>query len=71
MITASVEPRLESLIDIKLIFDFCMGAHCFSDIYAKVLSTEEKNNKTVTQFKITSMDQKDGNILKKWTAEAS
>ena len=71
LITASVEPRLESLTDIKLIFDFCMDAHCFSDIYAKVLSAEEQNNKMVTRFRITAMDQKDGDILKKWASEAS
>ena len=71
LITASVEPRLKPLTDIKLIFDFCMDAHCFSDIYAKVLSAEEQNNKIVTRFRITAMDQKDGDILKKWASEAS
>jgi len=71
LITASVEPHLELLTDIKLIFDFCMEAHCFDDIYAKVLSVEEQNNKTVTRFRITSINQKDRDILKKWTSEAS
>ena len=71
LITASVEPHLEPLADIKLIFDFCMDAHCFDDIYAKVLSVEEQNNKIVTRFRITSINQKDRDILKKWTSEAS
>ena len=71
LITASVEPHLEPLTDIKLIFDFCMDAHCFDDIYAKVLSAEEHNDKMVTRFRITSINQKDRDILKKWTAEAS
>ncbi|MBC8176477.1 MAG: adenylate/guanylate cyclase domain-containing protein [Desulfobacteraceae bacterium] len=71
LITASVEPHLEPLTDIKLIFDFCMEAHCFDDIYAKVLSVEEQNNKTLTRFRITSINQKDRDILKKWTSEAS
>jgi class 3 adenylate cyclase len=71
LITASVEPHLEPLTDIKLIFDFCMEAHCFDDIYAKVLSVEEQNNKTVTRFRITSINQKDRDILKKWISEAS
>jgi len=48
-----------------------MEAHCFDDIYAKVLSVEEQNNKTVTRFRITSINQKDRDILKKWTSEAS
>ena len=71
LIMASVEPHLEPLTNIKLIFDFCMDAHCFSDIYAKVVSAEEQNNKIVTRFRITAMDQKDGDILKKWASEAS
>jgi len=71
LITASVETHLESLTDIKLIFDFCMDAHCFSDIYAKVVSAEEQNNKIVTRFRITAMDQEDRDILKKWASEAA
>ena len=71
LITASVEPHLEPLTDIKLIFDFCMDAHCFDDIYAKVLSAEEQNNKIVTRFRITSINQKDRDILKRWISEAS
>lgn len=71
LITASVEPHLEPLTDIKLIFDFCMDAHCFDDIYAKVLAVEEQNNKMVTRFRITSITQNDRDILKKWISEAS
>ena len=71
LITASVEPHLEPLTDIKLIFDFCMDAHCFDDIYAKILSAEEQNNKTITRFRITSISQNDRDILKKWISEAS
>jgi len=71
MITALVESHLEPLTDIKLIFDFCMDAHCFDDIYAKVLSAEEQDDKTVTRFRITAINQKDRDILKRWISEAS
>ena len=71
LITASIEPGLEPLTDIKLIFDFCMDAHCFNDIYAKVLSAEEQKNKVITRLRITSINQKDRDILKKWISEAS
>lgn len=71
LMTASVEPHLEPLTDIKLIFDFCMDAHCFDDIYAKVLATEEQNDKKITQFRITSISPKDRDILKRWISEAS
>ncbi|MEJ2365621.1 MAG: hypothetical protein P8017_13265, partial [Deltaproteobacteria bacterium] len=40
--------------DIKLIFDFCVEAHCFEDIYAKVLSVDEKDGIPVHQLQITS-----------------
>jgi len=71
LITVSVEPQLEPLTDIKLMFDFCMDAHCFDDIYAKVLAAEERNSKIVTRFRITSINQKDRDILKRWISEAS
>ena len=53
-ITASVDPPLKPLTNIKLIFDFCVDAHCFDDIYAKVLSVEENQDKTVNRLRITS-----------------
>ncbi len=70
-ITASIETHLEPLTDIKLIFDFCMDAHCFDDIYAKVLSPEEQKDKKVPRLRITSINQKDRTILKKWISEIS
>ena len=70
-ITASIEPHLEPLTDIKLIFDFCMDAHCFDDIYAKILSSEEQKDKIINLLRITSINQKDRDILKKWISEIS
>ena len=71
VITASIKPPLEPLTDIKLIFDFCMDAHCFDDIYAKVLSSEEQKDKEANRLRITSINQKDRDILKKWISEVS
>lgn len=71
LIIASVKPPLKPLTNIKLIFDFCVDAHCFDDIYAKVLSVEEKKDKTINQLRVTSINQKDRDILKTWVAEAS
>ncbi len=70
-ITASIESHLEPLMDIKLIFDFCMDAHCFDDIYAKILSSEEQKDKIISLLRITSINQKDRDILKKWISEIS
>ena len=71
LITASIEPHLEPLTDIKLIFDFCMDAHCFDDIYAKVLPFQDQKDKTLNRLRITSINQKDRDILSKWISEVS
>ena len=70
-IIATVVPPLEPLTDIKMIFDFCVDAHCFEDIYAKVLSVEEKSGGSVHQLQITSINPKDRDLLTKWMQDAS
>ena len=70
-ITASIVPPLIPFADIKLVFDFCVDAHCFGDIYAKVLSVEERAGKTVHQLQITAINQKDRGILDRWMKDAS
>ena len=71
LITASIESQLEPLSDIKLIFDFCMDAHCFDDIYAKVLPFQDQKDKTLNRLRITSINQKDREVLSKWISEVS
>jgi len=71
IITASLQLPLEPLTDIKLIFDFCLEAHCFDDIYAKVISVDMNNDKATHRLRITSVSPKDREVLKKWIAEAS
>jgi hypothetical protein len=71
LITASIEPHLEPLTDIKLIFDFCMDAHCFDDIYAKVLPFQNQKGKTLNRLRVTSINQKDRDVLGKWISEVS
>ena len=69
-ISASIQPSLEPLTDVKLIFDFCLDAHCFEDIYAKVLSVDKKDGVWVHQLQITSIDPKDRSVLDQWMKEA-
>jgi class 3 adenylate cyclase len=71
LIAASVESPLQPLTNIKLIFDFCVDAHCFDDIYAKVVSVKERRGQKVNHLKITAINQKDRDILKKWMEEVS
>jgi adenylate cyclase len=71
LITASIVPGFDPLTDIKLVFDFCAEAHCFEDIYAKVLSVKEKGGTYLHQLQITSIDSKDREILDQWMKDAS
>jgi len=70
-IYATTAVHIDPFTDIKLKFDFCVDAHCFEDIYAKSISIETKQNRFHSKFSITSMDEKDRSILKKWIKEAS
>ena len=71
LITVSINPPIEPITDIKLMFDFCMEAHCFDDVYAKVLPPEDAAQKSaIHHLGITSMNQKDRDVLKKWISEA-
>jgi len=70
-ITASVDDWLEPLSDIRLRFDFCTDAHCFEDIYAKVVSAKERETKHEYQLRITSINKEDREILEKWIVDAS
>ncbi|MCP3876371.1 MAG: adenylate/guanylate cyclase domain-containing protein [Desulfobacteraceae bacterium] len=70
-IDAFIKPILEPFTDIKLKFDFCIEAHCFEEIYAKNLSIESGQGQKFNRLKITSMDQKDRDILKKWMNQSN
>ena len=72
LITASISSHLEPMTDIKLIFDFCTEAHCFEDIYAKVMPIEEDRQESAAHdLRITSMSQKDKELLTTWIREGS
>jgi class 3 adenylate cyclase len=61
---------LEPFSNLKLRFEFCLDAHCFEDMYAKVLAAEkEEEEGTCYRVAVTSMEAKDREILKKWMEE--
>jgi len=72
LITALISPSLEPMTDIKLILNFCAEAHCFEDIYAKIMSVEKDSQKLTThQLRISSMNEKNREVLKTWIREGS
>ena len=69
-LAAEIEPPLAPLTNLKLMFGFCADAHCFSDIYAKVISQETGPGRTIHQMRITSIRKEDRDILKQWMEQA-
>jgi hypothetical protein len=61
---------IPNLTDVKIQFDFCVDAHCFSDLYAKTVSTTQFQGQPCQVLKITSMDEADRAIIQKWMDEA-
>ena len=70
-IIACIEPPFDPLTDIKIVFNFCTEAHCFSDIYLKVQSLDDQQGKPISQLRVTSIEEKDRKILKQWMSEIS
>lgn len=72
LITARIDPNPEPMTDVKLKFDFCTEAHCFEDVYAKVMSVKETNHEPgAVDLRITSMNQKDREVINRWITEGS
>jgi adenylate cyclase len=54
------------LTNVKLLFTFCQDAHCFSDVYAKVVGVEHNVQPPVCRLHVTYMDQADRTLLDRW-----
>ncbi len=61
---------LSPLTNVKLLFTFCQEAHCFSDIYAKVVDVDNTNQPPVYRLHVTYMDQEDRALLNRWIRAA-
>ena len=66
----TVSHRLKTLTNIKLLFTFCQAAHCFSDVYAKVVAMEEHTPTTRYRLRVTYMDHQDKALLDNWIEAA-
>jgi adenylate cyclase len=64
------EEALSPLTNVKLLFTFCQEAHCFSDIYAKVVNVDNASHPPVYQLHVTYMDQEDRALLNRWIRAA-
>ncbi len=66
----NVPESLAPLTNVKLLFTFCQEAHCFSDVYAKVIGMENNRQPPVYRLHITYMDQQDRALLDRWIRAA-
>ncbi len=69
--TVRLDRHLESLTNLKLVFTFCRDAHCFHDMYGKIVSVEKSGENTVYGLHMTFMEEDDKKILHKWRSDAS
>ena len=68
--TVQADAPLKPFTDIKLRFEFCVDAHCFEDMYAKVRAVEaEADGSPRYRLAITAMAPGDRQILGKWMKE--
>ncbi|BBO72054.1 hypothetical protein DSCA_59840 [Desulfosarcina alkanivorans] len=65
-VVVSVPESLAPLTNVKLLFTFCQEAHCFSDIYAKVVEVDNDLRPPVCRLHVTYMDQADRALLDRW-----
>lgn len=70
-IHAVMSRQIRPYTDVKLNFNFCIEAHCFEDIYAKAVSCEARGQECICQFSITSMSEKDRQVLEEWSRQAA
>ncbi len=70
-VTASLEKGVDPFSDIKLRFDFCLDAHCFEDIYAKVIGIEKRGEASVAHLRITAIQPPDKALLTRWIKEGA
>ena len=70
-LAVKISVHLEPLTNVKLLFEFCREAHCFSDIYAKVLSVENSAAGLLHYLGITYIDQSDKTLLNRWMETAA
>jgi adenylate cyclase len=65
-VVVNVPDRLAPLTNVKLLFTFCHEAHCFSDVYAKVVEVDNSAQPPVCRLHLTYMDQADRALLDRW-----
>ncbi len=69
--TARIDGSLPVLSEVKIGFEFCVDAHCFADIYAKVIKAEPAKDGAVYHFRISAIDPADRRILQRWIEEGA
>jgi class 3 adenylate cyclase len=71
-ITARIDGSLPVFSEVKMAFEFCVDAHCFADIYAKVQEKEPaQEGKEVYTLRFTAIEPADRRIFEQWIREGT
>lgn len=69
-LVVEVAEALDPLTNVKLLFTFCQDAHCFADVYAKVVNVQHDGQRPAYRLHVTYMDQQDKALLERWLQSA-
>jgi hypothetical protein len=70
-LVVELSQSLPVFTNVKLLFTFYQDAHCFSDIYAKVMERVESDHQPAYRLHVTYMDQHDAKVLERWVRAAA
>jgi hypothetical protein len=66
-----LERALRPQTQLKVQFDFCTEAHCFSPIFASLIDSETIEGRPIQRLRITDIEPTDRDLLTRWIKEAA
>lgn len=70
ILEVSLPEKLAPGSDLKLNLELCVDAHCFGDIYAKVLDVREHPQGHTLLLRLTGLSDADRRMLRRWREQA-
>lgn len=71
VLEVSLPDKLDMGGNLKLNLDLCAEAHCFEDIYAKVVEVKEVRQHHIHVLRITAISARDRQVLARWREQAA
>jgi hypothetical protein len=71
LLEVSLPVRIEKSGNLKLNLELCAEAHCFEDIYAKVMEVSTGGRGHIHLLRVTAISAQDRQMLDRWRKQAS